>query len=326
MTRNLGELLPGIRYGHKVYPNEMAGGLTSPHIGDIYYVDANNGSDSAGGKSWSDAFATLAKAEDACTSNNYDVIIVAPNGTSGTSETATITWDKNYITVIGANAPVNISQRSRIVWTTDSVDPCLTVSGAGNSFVNIQLATFQASNDVLVNITGSRNYFGNVHFAGIGHATAGDDATARCVVLNGAQECLFEDCNFGLDTVMRSTTNATVEFASSASRNIFRNCRFIMAADNVGPNHVLFTGTSAIDRWIEFNNCTWYSFWTNDADKITEAFDLSAQTATGHVLMTGRQVLIGADDWEASASGRMYFERYTETANVLGLALNPAVS
>ena len=322
----LSNYIPALRYGHKIYPEDMAGVVGRPHVGETLYVDADNGSDSAGGRTWEDAFQTLEKAEENVTSDKYDTVIVAPEGTSGTAETATVTWDKNHAAVIGASAPVGISQRARIVTTTDSVDPCHTISGAGNTFANLQFATFQASNDVLVNLTGSRNYFSNVHFAGIGHATAGDDSTARCLVIDGGQENFFENCTFGLDTVMRSTTNATLEFANSASRNVFINCRFIMAADNVGPNHVLFTGTSSIDRWVQFHDCTWYAFWTNDSDKITHVIDMEAQTATGHVLLTGHQTVIGADDWEATNSGNLYLEPHTATNTAIGLAINPSVS
>ena len=120
--------------------------------------------------------------------------------------------------------------------------------------------------------------------------------------------------------------NATLEFESSASRNRYRGCLFQMAADNVGPNHVLLTGTSAIDRWVQFHECQWYAFWTNDADKVTHVIDASAQTATGHILMTGQHTMVGFDDWEAAASGKVWMQGYTNTANVVGIAINPAVS
>lgn len=301
--------------------------LGIPYVGKVFYVDPTNGNDTTNdGLRPTNAYKTIANAEDDMTSYNHDVVILLPGGTAGTAETATITWDKHYCHLMGTTAPTGISQRSRMVTTTDSVDPCLTISGNGCIFKNIQLATYQASNDVLVSLTGDRNYFENVHFAGIGHATAGDDASARCLALTGGAENRFVDCNFGLDTIARSTTNATVEFASASSRNVFEHCRFIMWADNVGPNHVLFTGGSAIDRWAHFDNCTWYSFWTNNVDKVTHVFDLAAQTATGHVLMTGRQVMVGFDDWEAADSGRMYFEPASATANAIGIGINPSVT
>jgi hypothetical protein len=264
-------------------------------VGEIFYVDANNGSDSSGGKSWEDAFKTLTKAHDACTTNNYDVIIVAPNGTSGTSEVAGITWDKNHITVIGATAPVGISQRARILWTTDATDPCLTVSGQGNRFINLQLATYQDSNDVLVYVTGDRNYFGNVHFAGIGSATCGDDATARCISLSGAEENLFEGCTIGLDTIARSTSNALVELASASTRNVFSDCDFISYADNSGALFVKAASAGDIDRFVMFKRCLFHNAANSSATTMTVAMDLHA--SVGGTVLLYDSWLFGATDW-----------------------------
>lgn len=330
MSRKLRDYVPGLKYGAKIYPEDVAGMIGLPYVGNIIYVDPTNGSDTAGsGASQDDAYATVEEAEDhtvgTSSTGQHDVVIIAPTGGTGrTSETAAITWDKRFTHLIGNAAPTVQDTRAGMSFGA-SIATGFTQSGNGCIFSNLTIATFQDNNG-LVSVTGSYNSYNGVHFAGIGDATAGDDANARCVVLTGAQENTFTGCTFGIDTVTRSTTNATLEFASSASRNVFSDCRFVMAADNVGPNHVLFTGTSAIDRWIEFNNCTWYAFWANDADKVTHAFDLAAQTATGHVLMTGRQLLVGFDDWEESDSGNMYFEPYTATANAVGIGITPAVS
>lgn len=295
MSTRARDYIPALKHGAKIDARDLAGVIGQPHVGNIFYVDANSGSDSAGGKSWEDAFKTLAVAYDACTNNNYDVIVVAPNGTSGTAETATLTWSKNHITVIGATAPVKISQRARIVWTTDSVDPCLTISGQGNSFINLQLATYQASNDVLVNLTGDRNYFANVHFAGIGHATAGDDTTARCISMVGAEECLFEDCYIGLDTVARSDANALVEMATATTRIIFRNCFFASFADNAGALFVKAASAADLDRFALFENCIFHNAANSSATTMTVAMDLHA--SLGGSIILHNSWLFGATDW-----------------------------
>jgi hypothetical protein len=320
------DYIPAFKLGHKLTAAEIAGMVGLAYVGKIWYIDPTNGSDTAnGGKKQNDAFATATAAHAAMTTFSHDVAVLVSGGTAGTGETAAVTWSKSYCHLIGNAAPVGISPRARVVSTTDSIDPCFTISGNGNIFQGVQFTTFQASNDVLVALTGDRNYFGGIHFAGIGHTTAGDDSTARCLTLTEAYENEFVGCTFGLDTIERSTTNATIEFATASSRNYFRDSRFIMFDDNAGPVHVLFTGTSAIDRWVEFENAKWYAFSSNNATAVTACFNLSAQTATGHVLMTGRQFLQGITDWEATATGRIAFERYTETANVIGFALNPTV-
>lgn len=321
--------MPAVRYGAKWLPQEiLGGGLGLPYVGNIYWVDPSGGSDSNAGDAPDNAMATVAAAFELATSGNHDVIIINPTGGTGrTSETTAIDWNKRFTHLIGNAAPTMQDARAGMSFTGTSGTAAgsLTISENGCIFANL---TFNGTDDVNVPVTisGDYNSFSGCDFKGSLNGTSGDDAAARALVISGGQENTFTACTFGADTYNRSTTNATLEFASAASRNVFESCNFIMAADNVGPVHVLFTGTSAIDRWIQFNNCTWYSFWANDADKITAVMDLSDQTATGHVLLTGSQVAVGADDWEASTSGRIYMQSFTATDTAIGLAINPAVS
>jgi len=298
--------------------------LGIPYIGRIFYVDPTNGNDTTNaGRQPTDAKATLYAAEALLTAYNHDVIVLLSGGTAATTDAAAVTWDKDYCHLIGNAAPTMIGPRARVDFTTDSTDPCLTISANGCVFKNIKLETTQASNDVLVNMTGDRNYFENVHFQGIGHATAGDDATARCLTLTGSHENTYRNCVFGNDTIQRSTTNATVDFVGS-SKNLFHDCLFMMNADNVGPVHVKSTGTTGCSGFNWFNNCTWIAKWTNKADQITANFDLSAQTASAWMIMSGSQISIGADDWEAVASNILYFEPKVDTnpGTYAGLSVN----
>lgn len=322
MSRPLGSVIPEVGGAIRVSPDEIAGMIGLPSVGDIWYVDAANGSDSAGGATRDDAFATVAAAYSAATANQDDVILIVHGGGSGrTSETTAITWAKRYTHLIGATGPTAQDARAGISFGTGG---SLTISENGCIFKNL---TFNGTTDINVPVTvsGSYNSFIGVDFKGSLNGTTGDDAAARALYINGGQENYFAGCTFGADTFARSTTNATVEFANAASRNVFTGCRFIMHADNVGPNHILLTGTSAIDRWLEFNDCTWYSFWENDADKVTHVMDLSAQTATGHVLLTGNNTMIGFDDWEASASSKLYLSGFNTATATVGIAISPTV-
>lgn len=87
-------------------PNEFAVDLIDSlgvgimrYVGSLYYVDPSNGSDSNGGQSPDDAYATLQTAIDACTADNGDVIVVKP-GNHGV--TSTVTFDCSGITVVAA--------------------------------------------------------------------------------------------------------------------------------------------------------------------------------------------------------------------------------
>ena len=284
--------------------------------GTHYFVDPANGSDGNTGKTPGFAFLTLAQAKLAVTT--HDVVYIMGGG-SGLSET--IDWTENYTSLIGIAAPV-FNSRARISAPAAAADSWFTVSASGCNIANLRVGSFI---DVNVNalVSGERNYFENVAFQGGGNGTASDDANMRSLKLTGSEN-LFHKCTIGLDTTPRANVASTeLELSGAATRNTFDDCLFTKHADGVGNTFVKTVGTSAVDRWTRFHDCTWYSFWTNDADKITGAFDVSSQTATGHFILSGRQILIGADDWEASASGRLYMEPYINTTTLVGLAINP---
>lgn len=303
--RGIANLIPGAggKVG-KIYPEHLGapGGLIQ--VGNVWYVDPVNGSDTAnGGNSWSNAFATLKKAHDSATDKNYDVIVVAPGGVatgSGTSEAAHWTFSKNLITVVGAPTAVPFSPRSRVLFTTaEDAVTCLTISGSGNVFSDLQIGTF-VDNDILVNITGSRNAFYGVHFAGIGDSvnTAGQ-STARCLVITGpGGENYFNGCTIGIDTVARSTSNAELELLSSTPRNVFEDCKFITYASNSG--HLMVNiPADGIDRFVEFKNCLFHNAIESAATGMTVMMTIGTAPG-GTILLTQMTQTFGATDWASS--------------------------
>lgn len=323
--------IPAMKYGHKIMPEDLAGLIGLPYVGNVFYVDASAGSDTANsGKSQNDALATVAAAYAKATSGQHDVVVIAPTGGTGrTTETTAISWAKRYTHLIGSSAPTAQDTRAGMSFTgtTGTAAGSLSVTENGCLFRNL---TLNGTDDVNVPVQingGDYNSFIGVDFKGALNATSGDDTASRALYITGGQENYFGGCTFGQDTIMRSAANATIEFASAASRNVFEDCRFLAAIDAATPVHIKFTGTSAIDRWLEFKNCTFYSFSANDATAMTACMDLSAQTVTGHILVTGAPFLgLGITDWEATASGRINMQAYSVTANTLGLAIKPTVS
>lgn len=318
-----------MQYANTVYPefrngqmkwmaSDINGQGPFPNVGNVWYVDAVNGSDTANnGLAPDAAFATLYAAHNAASSNNYDVIIVAPGGVasgSGTNESVYGAWtfSKNLITVIGSSAPTAISPRSRILWNTASQSTSsalLTISGAGNSFMNLQFGSF-VDNNILVTVSGDRNFFQSVHFAGIGDDTAGDDAAARSLVLSGAGECRFVDCTIGLDTVTRSTTNASLELTGSCERNRFENCLFPMYTDNAGPVFVKAVTGNCYERFVIFDSCIFLN-----------AVDGSSTTITAGITNagTGNGTMLLKDCWMRGATdtcGTSYTNVYTTNPTV----------
>ena len=248
---------PALKFGAKIYPEDLAGMVGQPVVGNIFYVDANSGSDTANnGKEWNKAFATLGAAYTACTSYNYDVIIVAPSANSVTSE-ASIVWAKSAITVIGAAAPTFDAQRSRIGFGSSATTPCLKITGPANRFINLKLVVEEDVN-VLVEIAAPRQYFESVSFSGATNATTGDDTAARDLVIDDdCGENTFVNCIFGNDTVLKSAANAVVEIVGTTSnaRNQFVDCIFRSVCDNAGPRFVLFTGSYSAECFQLFKKC-----------------------------------------------------------------------
>jgi hypothetical protein len=308
--------IKALRMGHKISPEDLSGMIGLPYVGSIFYVDPSAGSDTGNsGTSQANALATVAAAYDKCTSGKHDVVVIAPTGGTGrTAETTAITWAKRFTHLVGSAAPTAQDARAGVGFSTGG---SLVISENGCLFKNL---TFYSSADIdeTVSVTGSYNSFLGVDFKGTTNATSADSTPWRALNINGGQENYFGGCTFGSDTMTRGTTNATLELENAASRNVFEGCRFVMHADNVGPNHVLLTGSFAIDRWVEFKDCNFYAFWTEDADKITHVIDAEGQTATGHILLTGLTTMSGADNWEAVDSGNVYGYNFTATANIIG--------
>lgn len=319
----LRDYLPALRYGAKIMPDDLAGMIGLPYVRRVIYIDGSGGSDDNSGRSQDDALATVGAANGLTTSGQQEVALIAPTGGTGrTAETTAISWAKRFTHLVGSAPAIAQDVRAGMSFGTGG---SIAFSENGCMLRNL---TFNGTTDinVPVTLTGSYNGFHNCDLKGSMNATTGDDTAGRALQISGGQENTFAGCTFGADTFMRSAANATVAFDTAASRNVFEGCNFVMAADNTGPVHILLTGTSAIDRWLRFTDCSWYSFWTNDTDKVAGVMDLSAQTATGHVLLTGSQVMVGFDDWEAADSSRIFMQPASSTANAIGIAINPNVS
>lgn len=298
--------------GHPVLPNGLFGKNSK-----VFFVNPADGSDSHDGLSPNRALATVSKAYSLTTDKQGDVIYLLNDGnTSGTSrEDATITWAKDNTHLIGVCAPSMISQRARIsppTTQTSIVTPQLTVSGNGNVFANISLFEGTSEDSVAsecVRVTGSRNVFRNVAMMNLGDATnghSGDEANSCHLKISGGEENLFEDCYIGLDTAARSTTNANLELVSAAARNVFRRCWFPMFADNAGALFVKIDGAGDIDRFVNFERCTFYNAVGSTATALTAA--MSVHASAGGLVILDYCTLIGVTngEWAASTNTNIY--------------------
>jgi hypothetical protein len=291
-----------------------------PPGGKWYWVDGVNGSASNDGLApvlngaGHGPLLTVAAAYAKTVDLKHDVVAVLA-GATATQETAVITWDKIYTHLVGFGSPVRTGQRSRIVCAAEDLSPFFIHSGSGCIFANVRLWQGQADADskILFSVTGARNYYWNVDFAGGGHADQAIDGGAS-LHINGGSENLFERCSVGVDTIPWATGMAGLVFAATggAARNVWRDCIFNAYAGNNGARFVELLGNSGIDRYQFFEHC---QFINLSATAMLSAFVVAAgfDANNKRVLLTDCE-MIGAADWDASNRGILYLSGGTHTA------------
>lgn len=279
------DFMPALKYGHKIYPEDIAGMVGLPSIGNIFYVDPTAGSDTThAGRSADDAYATAAKALSSMSADNDDVLVIAGTGSTGrTAESAVIDWNKRRTHIIGNGVGRRINPRNGIGanYGGGSTTPVFKVSTNNCSFTNLSFASFN-DNDVLVEVTGDYNTFTNVHFQGIAHATPAAEAGARSLLLTGAEENEFNNCTIGIDTVTRSAANANLELTGSCARNQFRGCLFPVYTSSADALWVKADTGNAFERFLIFEDCLFTNASLGSSTVMTVGFDLST-TGNGQV-------------------------------------------
>jgi hypothetical protein len=273
-----------------------------------YFVDAATGSDDNDGLTPATALATIITAEDKCVANQHDTVFYIASS-SGVNMSAALTWDKNYTHLIGICAPSMAAQRARIfqLSTLTGASPLLTISATGCIFKNFYI--FQGVDDatslINVSVTGGRNYFENVHFAGGGHATMAINGGAS-LYLNGAEECVFRHCTIGVDTIASGTGHVGMLMDASAQRNVLEDCHFSAFAGHTGAAWVEVVDTTGIDRYNIFNRCL---FTNSNATQFTMAsgFVIPAIAANRPSRLFLKDcVNYGATKWDASDRGILF--------------------
>ena len=291
--------------------------------GKEFFVDAVNGSDGYNGLTPKTAKSSLAAAYALATSGKNDTIYLL-SSTSFMNLAETLTWSKSETHLVGVGAPSRMAQRARIGHSAN-FSPLITVSGDGCLFSNLYISHGRgsATNLIAVTITGERNCFDNVHFAGPQHATEAAEATYMTVNINGGGENTFRGCVFGNNTIARSAANCAVNFTGGAPRTFFEDCYFVMMASAATPVHVAIDATG-VDRFAIFKNCFFHSHGTT----LTQAIDSNiTDTTNRQIFILGDSVSVGATDIaDATGDGTIWFKPDTATANVALLGVNVAVS
>jgi len=261
--------------------------------GKQFYVKPRTGSDGSSGRSPSQAVKTLAKALSLATAKQNDTVFLFAEGHAAADTTdyqsETLDWNKDLVHLIGVHAGGPVAQRARVALlsTYATASNLFTLSGHGCLIQDVHFFAGVASANPTgcMKVTGQRNVFRNCHIAGIGN-DANDIAGAYSVLLDGGAENLFDDCTIGLDTIARGTAaNSGLLVDTAATRNEFRNCRFIAQLEHATNHvHVRLADATAIDRYLLFRECLFYYMSANYATAGTGVMNLPLLTQ-GYVIV-----------------------------------------
>ena len=269
---------------------------------------------------------TIARAYALCSGNLGEVIYLMgfQNAAAGVTDdlSATLTWAKNAVHLVGLVPPMAVSHRVRIgAAATPALSPMIDITGNNNVFANFQAFHGQADATALLNVrvTGQRNFFDTVHFAGIGDAT---QSAAGCasLALIGGDENVFKNCVIGLDTTTVDADGVNLLCDTDASRNKFIDCLFQAFISSTAAVHVKLADTTAIDRWLWFKNCLFVSESVNKTIDMAEVFNVPAGIAQGKIILQDCAAMNdgGAPVWTAGTEGIVWANMAAPTASAAG--------
>lgn len=294
-------------------------------VGNAYFLDPVSGNDANPGTRPDKAVKTWAVAYALLTANQHDVLFVLDASSDLTIPSGGgITWAKDQTHLIGVSARQVTIQPA----TGQDLTPFVTWSADDCVCTNIKFlhALDSSDSEICFLLSGDYNKFKNVHFAGIGHATQGDDTGAASLSMSGALENDFLQCEIGLSTVARSGANTEILIAGTTKDNTFRQCKISALADNAGHYFVNASAAAAdLLGLILFDQCVFANAPNvTGYTAMTTGFKLHA-SLTGTLLLKD-SVMIGATDVDADDTGSAYVTDASPTANASALAVATAAT
>jgi len=274
--------------------NEYVASLGIPRgpKSQAFLVDTVNGDDDNNGQSWQKPLASLEAAEDLCTAEQHDTVLFLPGDTAD-SPTAAIAWDKDHTHLIGLGAPFEgMGNRNRVVGTAAlDLTPVITFSGRGCIVKNMQFQNLKDASETsgTVLVSGPYNYFENVYFNGMNHATAGAQAGSYCLSVTGAEN-LFVNSTIGSCQTIRAAANAEMLVTNGA--NTWRHCRFQAYSETSGKFLVSVSPPVGGLGDLVFEDCFFYCQTVNWATGIAAAFHVGSG-GSHYVVLRGHNDFLG---------------------------------
>lgn len=288
--------------------------------GNVYYVDPKNGSDTWDGSQGLNVFGTsvgplrtLAAGYARLASGQNDVLVLISDGTTSSTArlSATFTWAKNAAHLVGMCAPGILSQRARIAPTAGvaAFADFFKVTGNGCYFQNIQWFqgfTTGVAAQIALAVSGGRNVFRNCHAAGMGDNESAQDTGSRSLKISSTGENLFEDCAIGIDTIVRTVANASIEFALGTPRNLFRRCILPFDGNSADVLGVVVAGAAGIDRFNMFEQCSFLNAIKSGSTAMTGLAKLAASAGGMLVFRDCMMVGVSSLGYDAGSKTQIY--------------------
>ena len=281
--------------------------------GNHYYFDPTNGNDGYTGTSTKRAKATFLAAYNLLEADQNDVLhyIPGPGVDDNNKLSAAFTWGKDYTHFIGHGPPTGVANRTRLfqLSTLTGASPLFTISATGCIFKNFYI--FQGVNDatslINVSVTGGRNYFQDVHFAGGGHTAMAINGGAS-LHLNAAEENRFVNCTIGVDTIASATGHVGLLMDGEAHRQKFEQCYFTQWSGDAAAGWVEIVDGTGIDRYNIMREC----LFTNTGTSFNSGFIIPAMSGPRFIYLLD-SFQHGADDWDDADRGVLFINNGTYT-------------
>lgn len=282
------------------FGNIVTGVNVPATFGDIYFVDADNGSDNNDGLSLGKALKTIAAAYALVTTNNNDVIALSANGNHAL--TAMLTVAKNRVHFIGlgiGNRKYGLRTKISLGVTTAATDiAVMKNTGIGNTFANIKFANDNTKAESLAVVAEGGEY-----------ASYSNCELYRSTLLNGATSCElllngdspeFFNCTFGslADPVVGDVIHPCVRLANGqvgaglVTRDAyFEGCNFWRSAGGTTSSMVHLASSDDLERFMEFYSCKFVNAKLATAVPAV-AISSAASLVKGQIALTGDTIAI----------------------------------
>lgn len=249
---------------------------------------------------------------------------IADSG-SNNGTTFTVTKVTALTLTVSETLTVQSKANTRSCVLTSYIADLVTFSGNNLAVYNLNIGNFsdQVGSVGGIKVTGNRIYFCNCHFVGAGHATPGAVETARNVLIDGAQEVLFERCTIGTDTVLKAAANGEIAVDGGAWRIRFKDCEVLCYSATDGKGCLRSVDATSWSGVLLFDRCR-FSMWNeNGMSSADDGASWFIGTApTSGCVWLNESAELGWAAWDATADNdRVYVSNGAIHAATGGIAI-----